>query len=551
MPSVSWSRLAPVLLLVGWGYLLGVLGMYSWANPSLYGHDPFFHARLSNQLPERLFDRKFPETSYSIWNDYWGDKEMLFHVWMMPFCQGESTMLQGAKIAGALLVVLQLWGLGWAMKRQGIVGAWWWPILMLFASATWWFRMTVVRAYIGSLALFPFFIWATERRRAKPLFVILFIYSWTYTIPFLGLALVTCLLIARWMVRWGRPDIEKSCEGDSDLSLLLHGAAGTALGMLIHPNMPNHLVTLWIVVRDILASAWGLPGAPAVQVADEFKSEVIRYALLVHPGVFAMMAFSWTIAAAGPIRLSERSATHLVFTVPLMGLYALSGRFMEYAAPGMLWAFASVVSDQIVGYRAMRATGQPFAWPDFPTWMRRAVLIFGPCVLYGIHFWFTAIVVMGAMDASAMKRQRDAALWVRDHSKPGDLVIHPDWAQFPELYFYAPELRYICGMDPMLMNASHPRELQILEELRDGFRVVDMQELQKLFPGARYMIVWDASWPLHEQMRRQGYRAVYSGEPGSGNYASVYDLQQEPMPVNPKAEELGKRPYFKGRLPIN
>jgi hypothetical protein len=49
-----------------------------------------------------------------------------------------------------------------------------------------------------------------------------------------------------------------------------------------------------------------------------------------------------------------------------------------------------------------------------------------------------------------------AARWLSAHARPGDLVFHLWWDQFPHLFFWNPGGRYVNGMDPVFQYAYDP-----------------------------------------------------------------------------------------------
>src|SRR5262249_9360481 len=48
---------------------------------------------------------------------------------------------------------------------------------------------------------------------------------------------------------------------------------------------------------------------------------------------------------------------------------------------------------------------------------------------------------------------RGAGLWLDRYARPGQLVFHAWWDQFPHLFFWSPRGRYVGGMDPLFQYA--------------------------------------------------------------------------------------------------
>jgi hypothetical protein len=48
---------------------------------------------------------------------------------------------------------------------------------------------------------------------------------------------------------------------------------------------------------------------------------------------------------------------------------------------------------------------------------------------------------------------RGASSWLAENSRPGELVFHAWWDQFPHLFFWNPRNHYLGGMDPLFQYA--------------------------------------------------------------------------------------------------
>jgi hypothetical protein len=62
-----------------------------------------------------------------------------------------------------------------------------------------------------------------------------------------------------------------------------------------------------------------------------------------------------------------------------------------------------------------------------------------------------------ATGARPLLAYRGASLWLAANARPGDLVFHAWWDQFPHLFFWNPRSHYVNGMDPLFLYAHDPR----------------------------------------------------------------------------------------------
>ena len=54
------------------------------------------------------------------------------------------------------------------------------------------------------------------------------------------------------------------------------------------------------------------------------------------------------------------------------------------------------------------------------------------------------------------ERHKEAALWLKDNSNPGDIVFNVSWSRFSELFFWNQQNYYVGGLDPIFQYAYNP-----------------------------------------------------------------------------------------------
>jgi hypothetical protein len=57
---------------------------------------------------------------------------------------------------------------------------------------------------------------------------------------------------------------------------------------------------------------------------------------------------------------------------------------------------------------------------------------------------------------------------VKQNVPAGEAVFHAAWDSFPHLFFYAPEYRYVGGLDPVFVAAKSPDLYRRIRELGRG-----------------------------------------------------------------------------------
>ena len=459
------GRRAALAAAAAWGAL--VFAGLQGSTPHLVDRDSLYHARYAQLLPERGLSREFPWTQESVWRDAFSDKEFLFHVLLVPFCRSEDPAT-GAKVAAWLMGVGLLATLAWVLSRNGIRAAWFWVFLVPALGNHFLFRMQEVRPAILSVILLLLGVHFLLNARWRALAVVGFVYSWTYTAPHLLVVFAGIDALARW-----------GDERRFEWRGLAYAAGGVVAGLVIHPYFPNNLRLWWVMNVQIVARAWELGGDPVVRLGREFESVSPRS--LVVSSTLVLLCFLGTFLAAAfrGGALSARTRRLVAFMLGAFLMYLLSGRFIEYFAPLALLAAASATDD---------------LWPRDKWTTRRIVL--GHLI---------ALLAIGLSVRSVLDTRGDpknswtlagypapdlvgAARWMKSNVPPGETVIHLDWGDFPQLFYYDPTHRYLVGLDPMFLYVRSPERLKLLEDVKWGRKPLDPAELAKSFKS-RWLVL--------------------------------------------------------------
>jgi hypothetical protein len=479
---------------VAWGAL--VFAVLQWSTPDLVDRDSLYHARYAQLMPERGLSREFPWTQESVWRDAFSDKEFLFHALLAPFCRGENPA-PGAKVAAWLMGVGLLATFAWLLSKNGIRFAWFWVFLVPALGNHFLFRMQEVRPAILSVILLLLGIHFLLNARWRALVVVGFVYSWTYTAPHLLVVFAVIDALARWAE-------ERRFEWRG----LAFAAGGVAAGLVIHPYFPNDLRLWWVMNVEIVARAWDLGGDPVVRLGREFESVSPRS--LVVSSTLVLICFLGTFLA-GAYRgggFSSRTRRLASFMVGAFLMYLLSGRFIEYFAPLALLAAASAVDD---------------LWPRVSTprrsdsgreggWTTRRIVLANVAGLLAL-----GLMVRSVWDTTTALKSypgpdlAGAATWMKANIPPRETVIHLDWGDFPQLFYYDPSHRYLVGLDPMFLYVRSPERLKLLEDVKWGRKPLDPAELARAF-NSKWLVLRPLRRPAAEEA---GLAPAYSDSGGA------------------------------------
>jgi len=121
------------------------------------------------------------------------------------------------------------------------------------------------------------------------------------------------------------------------------------------------------------------------------------------------------------------------------------------------------------------------------------------------------------------------AEWIRDHVPAGETVFTTDWDEFPDLFFTAPEQRYLVGLDPTFMYVTSPQRWQSWRDIVNG-RVADVRRPILETFHSRYLFV-DAGYAAFiERADQDPALRAEKRDPECG----VYSIRETPAGPSPQ-----------------
>ncbi|MBI3271044.1 MAG: hypothetical protein HYZ53_18720 [Planctomycetes bacterium] len=451
-------------------YVAAVLVTLQFVNPDLYDTDSYYHARFANLLPWMGLSRGFRWTQSSLWKQHFADKEFLFHAFLAPFCgsTNDERVVWGAKVATAALGIAVFFAFYRAAARLGLRWPGLWTFLLLSAGNHFLFRMLEVRAHLLSVLLVLLAVpWILEERPG-PLFLLGFVYAWSYAAP----QFLPCLVAVHGAARWA--------GGAAFPTRALAAAAGGVLaGLAAHPYTPD-VFEVWFVQNvQVLRHAWEVDGVAPVRAGLELEPVETRSLVVSSGGV--LLAWLGGLAAVVFARKqpSPRTASLAALSAACFVLYLLSAKFVEYFAPFACLFGASAVED-LDG-------GKPALFP-FRGRQRAATAALAALVLLGwthVRCLRDTSLAVAAYPPPALA---PTATWLRDHVPADAVVMNLYWNDFPVLFFHDSRHAYLCGLDPNYQWAVDPGGAALLEALRRSAGTFDPRRLAAHF-GARFGVL--------------------------------------------------------------
>ncbi|GMV82362.1 MAG: hypothetical protein AMXMBFR7_35460 [Planctomycetota bacterium] len=470
-------------------YFVTLLCWGAFAPPGLYERDGYYHARYAQILPERGLSRTFPWTQSSTWRDNFCDKEFLFHVLLIPFCRNQEDPVQGAKIFAVALATVVLIAQYALLRLHHAPYPLACTLIFVSLSATVLHRLGMIRSHVLSILLFQAGLHFLLTNRWKSIAALGFLYSWSYTFPWV-LPLTTAVFsLAKGLARGGwcaRPP--------------LAALAGVAAGSILHPYFPGTVENLLTYLQVIDLSATN-PVQSGVTLGGELYPLSMSEFLITFPLlILVSTGFGWAVLRLQNCLARESTAMIGVAWLWFVGCWWMP-RMIEYAAPAAGLAAGLLLRDL-----------RPKSYlPAMEAGPRRARFLMGlgavMVLLAAAHSSAIHTFIATAGEAPA-RRFSGAARWMKENLKPGETVMNLWWDDFPELFYDAPEFRYLCGLDPTYMLRWDEAKALGLEAMRARKRGLDGAWLADAF-GSRLLIVRQPKADAYPELKVEPWKLLY------------------------------------------
>jgi hypothetical protein len=472
-----WILAGLVAVLLGGAALLAPL---QWATEGLYGYDGYYHVRYAQVLRSEGVSRSFPWWRETFLRDRFADKDFLYHVLLIPFTF--SDLVQGGKAAAVVFGCLCLGAFYLVAGRLGVPWPAAWTLLLASSSTAFLYRIGFTRPLVLAVALALAGTGAILLGRARWAFAFAAVYPHAH----ISYHLLPCVALLH--------DLHAGAEGRRGFRLARWTAAGAATGAILSPYFPNNLYLWWAQNVRVLGMAWGGPEdlRLGMEIGPGRTDDLLRYSA----GVFAVLLAAVYLGVRSRRRPSRQARTLLVVSSGFLGLTMLSRRFVEFWTPFTILLAGVAARDALSGDAGDHPGGG-----GGPGLRRRraaaaAVLLAGAVLL--------APAASGArrfIAADPGLYYRDASEWMASNVPAGETIFHLDWDDFPQLFFFNPQFRYLVGLDPTFMYLTDPERWRLWSDVAHA-EVEDIYTPIRSTFGSRWVLAVPDAEDFLERARR-------------------------------------------------
>ena len=467
-----------LLYLSGGAVVVGVLFsvlQFSTRSICCGDFDGYYHVGWSRMLWDGLrrgmFPPPFTQLPLTTLNpqDY-VDHHFLFHLLQIP-AQWFADPVVGAKVLTALFASAAVFACYWLVVRYRLRYPLMWLVALLACSAPFLYRMNMAKAMSVTLVLLVAGIYFLFERRYLLLLPLSFVFALTYDLwVLLGVAAGAWAVV----VSWGERRIEWRAVAACGYVL-----AGGILGYVINPYFPHNLE---LFAEHFVMKVRGGDFSTAVggewypYNTWEFLTNSVVACMAT---VVGYVAFDWRDRKA-----SARALFLLLFTTVLLVANLRWKRFAEYWPPfAVLFAAFSVqaaldaarsaagrlpaeVLDELQPY--LDRNERPADVRERSRWREYALAAVVSVYLVTQAVGNAVVTAKDIAGSAPPDHYRGGINWLKANVAPGEMVFNTDWDDFPRLFYFAPEFRYVSGLDPTYLQDQNPELHKLYEEITTG-----------------------------------------------------------------------------------
>ncbi len=428
------KKFRPYILLVAIAIVLCSVVQFSFDRLQ---QDDYFHIKVSRQILERGLSRSFPWAKHTDLNKGFADLYFLYHVLLLPFCFGNLVLT--AKIAGIVFAALSVLSIFWFLRRNKIRYAFFWSLLFLVGSNSFFIRQLAVRPISVAIIFYVIGLQLLIEKRYLWLILVSYLFVLTYTaFPLF----VFVVLVYAASVSFYQKKIE--------FRPVLFCFGGTLLGIVVNPYFPNNLKLL---VTQIFKK--GLAASDVV-INLEWMPLSSWALFLTTAGILAAFLVVILLSFLKSRKHSLRTLFLLVQSAAFLLLYFKFARGVDQFVPFAV-LFCASAFDEL----------------DFD--LNRIGRMASLAALVCIGAVNTILTVGDLRNLQHIDNSK-AALWLKENSPAKSEVFITNYGAFPELFFYNTHNVYTFGFDAVFLREHNPRlydrYLAVLQLSADPYPII-------------------------------------------------------------------------------
>jgi hypothetical protein len=470
-----------------------LLAYIQFAGPDLVDPDGYYHLKMAKLIRTEGIPTPFPYLPFTILDEKsYSDHHLLLHIIQIPFTFGDLRI--GAKLSAVFCTALAFAVFFWLLRKYDVPYPWFW-LMMLFASShAFLYRMSMPRAPSLSLALQFIASYLILKRKFYSLALLCTIFVWTYNAfpTVAALAVIGTVVFA-------------FTERRFEYKIILASGIGIIAGLVINPYFPRDVLFLWNhIVPKIFATKY------QTSVGSEWYPYNTWILLKVAP--VAIAAYVAALFVTNREEWKSDPAKLFWFLTATMYLFLTlkSRRFVEYFPPSAI-VFLALASKNFLTDAMFEKTVK--------TLIGKVGLIVATIVLSLALATSVIRVREDVRESPDYKRFKSSSEWIRNNVPANAIVFNTDWDDFPMLFHFNSNNRYIVGLDADFMRLKNEKLYREYEKVTRGKIKNPADEIVNDFKSN--FVVTDND---HEDFIDQADKDKRFVKRFSDEYATVYEI---------------------------
>ncbi len=481
---------------------------YFQAVPSFADPDSFYHIKMAMLIPQEGIIKTFPWLQSTILRDSYIDQHFLYHVLLIPFVYSTSP-IPGAKLVTVFLCTGLVMLFYWFLRSEKVKLSFAYALVLL-ATTPFIFRINLVKAPVLSIIFLLGGLIFMFRRRRIALMILSFFYVWAYggfilILVFSGIYALVSLVYE--MVKNRRSNFFQLLTKNSEVRLFLWSLAGVVAGLIVNPQFPQNIIFYWHQLVKI-----GIINYQSViAVGNEWYPYPLKDLFGGTAIICILLLILFYLFVVRTPRLSKKTITSLIIFVFFLVFTLKSKRYVEYYVP-----FAIIFCALGLNHY-LEKTNWSELWSKFYLFYLRHRIVSTILIVY---FLVTVPALIGKDERGVyndlkngipITRFSAASAWLYENSRPGDIVFHSSWDEFPMLFYFNSKDYYIFGLDPTFSyELSHELHQKIVD-ITTGQQTDNLHEDIKNTFKSSFVFVEKNHTGLNNNIRNsQGFQEVYA-----------------------------------------
>jgi len=472
-----------LLLLLAAFYVIAYLASLLYSKPVFFDADSYYHIAFSAFIKDFGLRHPFPWLQFSILKDNFADKDVFFHLLIVPFLTLFKNPVAAGKLAliffNLLLVAAYIFVLKKYLSAKLTALLLVLPLLSpIFTIYCLQLRSIHLAAVLGILIIY-FLI------NKKPVLVL--ILAFLYTLSHLSFILLVFMAVGAEILRY----LYRKEFFTRNIASII---AGIALGILLHPNFPHNLMVIFLngIATPLLAF-----NGNDIGFAGELLPQDTKHALLYNPAIFlSLFLVAWIIFFKRR-RIAMDTSIWLVCAGVYLALALRANRYW-YEANLYYFIFLGAFIAELKLTKGLKIAAAAF---------------FAIVIIFSLQ---NRAVLHEHMERYGQRSVylEDIAQWMNKNLPAGKIIYHSAWDTSHYFLCFNPKDYYINGFDPIYMYWRHRKELQLLDDLSLGRVGNPKTAINKIFK-AEYGFV-GISEPLYREIKNTpaDFKILYNNPEG-------------------------------------